>query len=211
MNTQANARPRETRRAARDRVRTSLIVAANELFESAGFESATTEDIAARAGVSQRTFYRYFECKEDVVLHWLDSYNELICERLREKPFGEAPLRVLQYAVNVYRDISKEESELARLVQKLVRESWTLRARLLCRLEEWEARIAAELIARGVNAIDAAHLAGFAVAILSTSFREAHRRKGVSAGELIDAGFAVLNGRRPAQSKKTNPSRRNGS
>lgn len=56
---QRQARKVETRRA--------LIDAALELFADPGYDNSTTDDIAARAGVSPRTFFRYFPTKEDVL------------------------------------------------------------------------------------------------------------------------------------------------
>jgi len=117
MSGSVRSAPRETRRAARDRVRSSLVVAANELFQSCGFEASTTADIAARAGVSQRTFFRYFACKEDVVVHWLDSYNDRICQRLRERPRDESLVRALRRALDVYCDLDEAETERVEILK----------------------------------------------------------------------------------------------
>lgn len=51
------------------RTRRALIDAALALFAAQGYDSTTTEQIAERAGVSPRTFFRYFPTKESVVLH----------------------------------------------------------------------------------------------------------------------------------------------
>jgi AcrR family transcriptional regulator len=49
------------------RIRRSLLDAALELFSDQGYEETTTEQIAAVAGVSPRTFFRYFPTKESVL------------------------------------------------------------------------------------------------------------------------------------------------
>jgi AcrR family transcriptional regulator len=51
------------------RVRESLIDAALELFARDGFDATHSDRIAERAGVSPRTFFRYFPTKESVVFH----------------------------------------------------------------------------------------------------------------------------------------------
>lgn len=51
--------------------------AALELFEKQGFEATTVEDIAAAAGISRRTFFRYFPSKNDIVYA---DFGDLISE-----------------------------------------------------------------------------------------------------------------------------------
>ncbi|MCU1480184.1 MAG: hypothetical protein JWQ19_970 [Subtercola sp.] len=68
--------------------------AALELFESKGFEATTAEDIALAAGISRRTFFRYFPVREDVLFSDHADYLLLVEERLRSlggtAPFGTA-------------------------------------------------------------------------------------------------------------------------
>jgi AcrR family transcriptional regulator len=66
--------------ATRDRIRASAL----RLFRDQGYDATTVEQIAAAAGVSHMTFFRYFPAKEDVALS--DSYDPLIAELLLRTP-----------------------------------------------------------------------------------------------------------------------------
>jgi AcrR family transcriptional regulator len=50
-----------------DRTRSALLEAALNLFSANGYDATTTDEIAASAGVSARTFFRYFPTKESVL------------------------------------------------------------------------------------------------------------------------------------------------
>jgi AcrR family transcriptional regulator len=66
--------------ATRDRIRASAL----RLFREQGYDATTVEQIAAAAGVSHMTFFRYFPTKEDVAL--ADSYDPLIAALLAQTP-----------------------------------------------------------------------------------------------------------------------------
>ena len=82
------------------------------LFTTLGYDATTVDQIAAEAGVSRRTFFRYFETKADVL--WHDFDNEVAA--LREA-FGaadpQAPLmtaiRDVVVSVNRYRAVDVPE------------------------------------------------------------------------------------------------------
>jgi AcrR family transcriptional regulator len=66
--------------ATRDRIRASAL----RLFGEQGYDATTVEQIAAAAGVSHMTFFRYFPAKEDVALS--DSYDPLLARLLEQTP-----------------------------------------------------------------------------------------------------------------------------
>ena len=66
--------------ATRDRIRASAL----RLFREQGYDATTVEQIAAAAGVSHMTFFRYFPAKEDVALS--DGYDPLIASHIARTP-----------------------------------------------------------------------------------------------------------------------------
>jgi AcrR family transcriptional regulator len=70
---------RERRRLA---TRAEIETAALDLFGAHGSDRTTVEDIAAAAGVSQRTFFRYFPTKEDAVLGVHRAFHQAIVARI---------------------------------------------------------------------------------------------------------------------------------
>jgi AcrR family transcriptional regulator len=66
--------------ATRDRIRANAL----RLFGEQGYDATTVEQIAAAAGVSHMTFFRYFPTKEDVALS--DSYDPMIAALLAQTP-----------------------------------------------------------------------------------------------------------------------------
>ena len=79
---------RETRRA--------LNLAALDLVEEKGFGAVTTEEIAARAGVSARTFFNYFPSKEAAVIGTTGEELESYAAQLEEVRDGESPIGALR-------------------------------------------------------------------------------------------------------------------
>ncbi|WP_208733236.1 TetR family transcriptional regulator [Vibrio ouci] len=71
------------------RVRHALLDAAYTLFVSQGFDDTRIEDIAERVNVSSRTFFRYFACKEDLILDYYDIEQKEILLALASRPVSE--------------------------------------------------------------------------------------------------------------------------
>ncbi|MGP4111888.1 TetR/AcrR family transcriptional regulator [Streptomyces sp. 4N509B] len=69
-----------------------------ELFVARGYDGTTVGDIAHGAEVSERTFFRYFASKEELVLRPLREANALYLAELERRPPGEEPLRALREA-----------------------------------------------------------------------------------------------------------------
>ncbi|MGO8956523.1 MAG: TetR/AcrR family transcriptional regulator [Streptosporangiaceae bacterium] len=91
--------PLGRREANKQATRTALRSAAKELFASQGYERTTIRDIARQAKVTERTFYRYFDGKEDLVADEFRSWMLMLTEAILTRPADEPALIAVQQAL----------------------------------------------------------------------------------------------------------------
>ena len=100
-------------RARRSRQMTDELEAvALALFAERGFDEVTVEEIASRARISVRTFYRYFTAKEAVFQVQIDRRCEALQVALDERPADEVPLRSVRVALGAV--VQAEDPDLLR-------------------------------------------------------------------------------------------------
>lgn len=129
----------------RKKRRTTLALqdAAYHLFAKQGYRHTTVDDIAAAAGVSTRTYYRYFKNKEDVVLGPLGDAVEHYREILAARPSSEPPLEALQqsfleFTTEVEDPVMRTRLELVAKEPELQRGAFELGTR-------WQSELTADL------------------------------------------------------------------
>jgi AcrR family transcriptional regulator len=93
------ADPIGRREANKQATRAALRSAAKHLFASQGFEKTTVRDIARLANVTERTFYRYFDGKEDLVADEYQAFLETLKDAIISRPTDEPALLAVQRAV----------------------------------------------------------------------------------------------------------------
>lgn len=71
------------------KTRRAILVAANALFESKGYESTTMEDISVDADVAIRTIYLHFDSKAAILLAYFDLWLDEFVRLFAERPAGE--------------------------------------------------------------------------------------------------------------------------
>lgn len=143
--------PRTLRERRKQETRDLLERAALALFRKDGFTATSVDRIAAAAGVSRTTFFRYFPSKEAVVFAEQDRAAERFFTLLRERPAEENGLRAFEEAlVVIARATEADPAERASALRQwaLLGSSPTLMARYLEYSEKRLAEVAHALAAR---------------------------------------------------------------
>jgi AcrR family transcriptional regulator len=96
----------------KQRTRLALIDAALDLFLAQGYDRTTIDEIVAAVEVSQRTFFRYFTNKEDVLLGMVADYDTDLVRTVRERPEAESATDALLAGLHAVLD-HLEESDAA--------------------------------------------------------------------------------------------------
>ncbi len=180
----------------RELVREAISHAAWALFAAEGYEATTVEEIAERAGVSRRTFFRYFSSKEDVAVGTSDAYAEDFLSAFRARPAREAPLDAIHHALRAMVLARAEDPDEVRAIIRLLRESPTVRRAMLARNARMEERLAG-LLAERLGA-DPRHdptpalVAFVARALMDTAFNVWYDQQPADVGAMVDDLFRRL-------------------
>jgi AcrR family transcriptional regulator len=132
----------------RQLVRDELAEAALHLVAFQGFEETTIDQMAAAAGVSRRTFFRYFQSKEDVIIEFLSDLGRKLSTALEARPVEEAPDLALRQALRVFTDKFCEHPEKSSRLTGVTVGTPALLARYLERQVAWKATMTTELARR---------------------------------------------------------------
>jgi AcrR family transcriptional regulator len=192
----ARAGPSPLQQKKRQVVREEISHTAWRLFADRGYEATAVDEIAREAGVSRRTFFRYFSSKEDVVVGTSDALAEDLLAAVASRPAREPPLVAIHRALRPVVESRLAEAEEARAIIRLLRESRTLRRAMLERHARMEERLAVLIAERmGVDPRKdptPALLAFVTRALVDTAFNAWFDQRPKDAGAMIDALFERL-------------------
>jgi TetR/AcrR family transcriptional regulator, regulator of mycofactocin system len=121
--------------------RRELELIALRLFTDQGFESTTIEQIAAEAGVSKRTFFRYFSSKASVLWSEFDSEVDTIRAALAEVPAGVPMMDAIRRAVVTANHYGPQDVPELRLRMNLVGGVPALQSSAAVHYDAWERAI----------------------------------------------------------------------
>src|ERR1700680_510255 len=97
-----------------------LELAALELYSERGFEQTTVAEIAKRAGLTERTFFRHFADKREVLFWGQSALQELLVSTVASAPDSAAPIDATAAAFEAAGTLLQERRESARQRQAVI-------------------------------------------------------------------------------------------
>src|SRR5271167_1201302 len=104
----------------REEVRRRLQQAALELYRERGYEQTTTAEIAAKAGVTERTFFRHFPDKREVLFDGDLAFSESLAAAVRSAPSELGPWDTLYFAFNTVKHVFVENRPFTEPRQRVI-------------------------------------------------------------------------------------------
>ncbi|WP_394831047.1 TetR family transcriptional regulator [Pendulispora rubella] len=150
--------------------RERLQQAAMELYSERGFDQTTVADIAARAGLTERTFFRYFPDKREVLFWGSGKLEELLVDGVTRAPDSTGPMDAVTAALEAVAPIFEERRDLVRQRHTLIVGHTELQERELIKLASLGSAITKALHRRGVPEPVARLTAETGVAVLRVAF-----------------------------------------
>ncbi|MGA2455395.1 MAG: TetR family transcriptional regulator [Solirubrobacteraceae bacterium] len=147
-----------------------LVQAAFALYGERGFEQTTVAEIAERAGLTERTFFRHFADKREVLFAGADALRERLVSTVAEAPGSLAPIDAAAAGLEAVGAVIQEGGELARQRQAIIASSAELQERELIKLASLATALAEALRRRGVNDPAASLTAEAAIAVFKVAF-----------------------------------------
>ena len=147
-----------------------LMQAAFALYSERGFEQTTVAEIAGRAGLTERTFFRHFADKREVLFAGADELQRLLVDAVAEAPDSAAPIDAAAAGLEAAGAFIQEGGELPRQRQVIIAASAELRERELIKLAALASALADALRGRGVEDPAASLTAEAGIAVFRIAF-----------------------------------------
>jgi AcrR family transcriptional regulator len=144
--------------------------AALALYTERGFDQTTVAEIAERAGLTERTFFRYFADKREVLFGGQVPLLELLTKSVADAPDSATPLNAVSSAVQEAMSFLNGRRDSSRLRQAVIDANPALQERELAKRAAMADALAEGLLQRGVAETTARLTAETAAAVFGVAF-----------------------------------------
>lgn len=156
-----------------------------ELYGERGYDETTVAEIAERAGLTERTFFRYFADKREVLFSGAAILEEVLVGAVEGAPDDAAPLDAAAAGLAAAARLMDERRDFARQRQAVITANRELQERELIKLAALASAVADALRRRGVGEPAASLTAETAIAVFRVAFER-------WVGESAQRGLAEL-------------------
>jgi AcrR family transcriptional regulator len=150
--------------------RERLAQAAMELYAERGFGETTAAEIAERAGLTERTFFRHFTDKREVLFSGSEAFEKLLVDGIAAAPPRAPPLDAVAAALETVAAGFEARRDFSRQRHAIIRAHTELRERELIKLVTVGSAMAEALRRRGVKEPSASLAAKAGIAVLEIAF-----------------------------------------
>jgi len=144
--------------------------AALALYGERGFENTTVAEIAERAGLTERTFFRHFADKREVLFGGASALQELLVSCVASAPESAAPIDAVAAALQAAGTLLQERRQFSLQRQSVIAANAELQERELIKLASLAAALADALRQRGVKDAAASLTAEAGIAVFRVAF-----------------------------------------
>ena len=144
--------------------------AAFALFAERGYENTTVAEIAERAGLTERTFFRQYSDKREVLFAGGSEFQELVVSAIASAPASLPPIDAVAAGLDAAAALLQKRRAFARMRQAIIAANAELRERELIKLASLSAAIADTLRGRGLADPAASITAEVAIAVFRVAF-----------------------------------------
>jgi len=144
--------------------------AALELYVERGFDQTTVAEIATRAGLTERTFFRHFADKREVLFGGASQLREFLVSAVADAPASAAPIDAIAAALGAVGVLFEDRRDSVQQRQRVIAVNADLRERELIKLASLAAGIAEALRGRGVTDPAAGLAAEAGIAVFRIAF-----------------------------------------
>jgi len=169
--------------------------AALELIAQQGFDHVTVEDIAAAAGISRRTFFRYFSSKNEIPFSEYGALLVALEEWLASEPDDRPIFDVIADAVMRFNRVHTDGGVAHRERMRLVMRTPSLRANAALHQDDWVAvlaRYAARRLDTAPDELVPQLIAQVALGTANTAYEQWLNDESSDLGALVDEAFSRL-------------------
>ena len=145
--------------------------AALELYSERGYDQTTVTEIAKRAGLTERTFFRYFADKREVLFYGASMLHDRLVQGVSDAPGTLSPIDAVGAALVAAAEPIEEIRHLSRRRQAVVAANPELQERELIKLATLADALADALRGRGVTDPAASLAAEAGIAVFKVAFR----------------------------------------